>query len=103
TSSVDSEDEMPTMHEMRYTDVVHPSDPQLFIHLLADQANAQVAMRAATLSASLVDLGLEISTGRVVDFRASLFLRSEPTDGTAPLLYPAHMTSGRIEWPQPTS
>jgi adenine-specific DNA-methyltransferase len=103
TSSIDSEDEMPTMHEMEYTDVVRPSDPQLFIHLLADHANAQVATRAATLSARLMDLGLEISTGRVVDFRASLFLRSEPTSDTVPLLYPAHMTSGRIEWPKPSS
>jgi len=103
TSSIDSEDEMPTVHEMRYTDVVHANDPQLFIHLLADQANTHVAMRAATLSASLVDLGLEISTGRVVDFRASVFLRSEPISDTGPLIYPAHMTSGRIEWPKPAS
>jgi adenine-specific DNA-methyltransferase len=103
TSSIDSEDEMPIMREMLFTEVIHSGDPQLFIHLLADEASAQVATRAATLSASLVDLGLEISTGRVVDFRASLFLRSEPTSETAPLLYPAHMTSGRIEWPKPAS
>jgi adenine-specific DNA-methyltransferase len=103
TSSIDSEDDMPTMHEMLYTDVVHPSDPQLFIHLLADQVNAQVATRAAAFSASLADLGLQISTGRVVDFRATPFLRAYPADDTGPLIYPTHMVSGGIVWPKPAS
>jgi adenine-specific DNA-methyltransferase len=103
TSSIDSEDEMPTMHEMLYEDVVHPNDPQLFIHLLADQVNAQVAMRAASFSASLTDLGLEISTGRVVDFRAAPFLRADPSDDTGPLIYPTHMVDGGIIWPKSIS
>ncbi len=103
TSSIDSEDEMPTMHEMLYADVVHPIDPQLFIHLLADQINAQVATRAAAFSASLANLGLEISTGRVVDFRATPFLRAHPADDTGPLIYPTHMVSGGIVWPKPAS
>jgi adenine-specific DNA-methyltransferase len=103
TSSIDSEDEMPTMHEVLYSDVVHPGDPQLFIHLLADRLSAQVAIRAAAFSASLAELGLEISTGRVVDFRAMSFLRADPSDDTGPLIYPTHMVDGKIIWPKLSS
>ena len=103
TSSLDSEDEMPTIHDMHYTDVVHPGDPQLFIHLFVDQASAQVATRAEAFSATLADLELEVSTGRVVDFRARSFLRTHPSDDTGPLIYPTHMVDAGIVWPKPAS
>jgi len=103
TSGLDPADEMPTMQELSYRQVVHPGDPQLFIHLLADEVSAQVATRAAALSSTLVDLGLEVSTGRVVDFRAAPFLRAQPSSDTGPLIYPTHMIDGGVAWPKPSS
>ncbi|MCZ7669428.1 MAG: hypothetical protein M5U34_20725 [Chloroflexi bacterium] len=47
----------------------------------------------------LVDLGLDVSTGRVVDFRAKPFLRQSPDENTVPLIYPHHMQDGFIHWP----
>jgi len=47
----------------------------------------------------LLKLGLEISTGRVVDFRAQNYLRPFPEDKTAPLVYPCHFEDGFIHWP----
>jgi adenine-specific DNA-methyltransferase len=51
-------------------------------------------------TASLADLGLSLSTGRVVEFRASAFLRSEPGLPTAPLIYPCHFNGGFVDWPK---
>jgi adenine-specific DNA-methyltransferase len=44
-------------------------------------------------------LGLDVSTGRVVDFRAKPFLRQLPDEDSVPLIYPHHMQDGFICWP----
>jgi adenine-specific DNA-methyltransferase len=103
TSSADPDDEMPMMRELPYDHVVHPGDPQSFIHLIPDEVSAQIATQAAAFSATLADLGLAVSTGRVVDFRVARFLRSQPSSDTAPLIYPTHMIDGGIAWPKLSS
>lgn len=86
--------------ECLYRDVVSPHDPGMFIHLITDDFQDTVRRRISKFSASLTDLGLEVSTGKVVDFRAREFLRSRPENGTAPLIYPCHFTKGYIQWPR---
>jgi hypothetical protein len=49
---------------------------------------------------SLEDIGLEVSTGPVVDFRLKEYQRENPEDGTVPLLYPTHFVNGQLEWPR---
>jgi len=49
----------------------------------------------------LAKLGLEVSTGRVVDFRAKQVLVREAQDDTAPLIYPCHFNGGFVQWPKP--
>jgi adenine-specific DNA-methyltransferase len=103
TSSADADDDMPTIRKLPYHQLVHPRDPQRFIHLIPDELSAQVAVRAQAFSATLADLGLSISTGRVVDFRSASFLRDQPAHNTAPLIYPTHINNGGVIWPKPTS
>jgi adenine-specific DNA-methyltransferase len=81
------------------SDVIHPDDPQLFIRIPIDQAAATVAGRIARLPARLTDLALNVSTGRVVDFRTRENLRSEMSHDCAPLIYPGHLSAGRVRWP----
>jgi adenine-specific DNA-methyltransferase len=50
-------------------------------------------------SAVLSDIGLDVSTGPVVDFRAKDRIFSKETSDSVPLLYPAHMNNGSVEWP----
>jgi adenine-specific DNA-methyltransferase len=52
------------------------------------------------LSTSLSALGVSVSTGRVVDFRAKEFLRQQPGRDTAPLIYPCHFNGGFVHWPR---
>ena len=51
------------------------------------------------LPSSLEDLGIAVSTGRVVEFRAREHLRITPGPGTAPLLRPNHFKQDEIRWP----
>jgi adenine-specific DNA-methyltransferase len=55
--------------------------------------------RMRDFATSLDQLGLDVSTGRVVDFRAREYLRPLPEDGTVPLIYPCHFEDGFVNWP----
>jgi len=83
-----------------FEQVVRPSDPDAFIHLVVDEDNARLASQMMSLSAGLPDLGLQVSTGRVVDFRAPDHLRLEPGTDTVPLIYPCNLCDGRVVWPR---
>lgn len=82
-----------------HDDLVRPSDPELFIHIAVDEEEAAIAHQMSALPATLSDLGLTVSTGRVVDFRAKAHLRPMPTATTAALIYPGHLRNGRVVWP----
>lgn len=83
-----------------YDTVVRPGDNDSFIHLIVDDQNATVADKMRSLSDDLTGLRLTVSTGRVVDFRATEFICDQPNDTTVPLIYPCNLQQGRIEWPK---
>lgn len=83
-----------------YDEVVRPDDPEQFIHLAPRVEQADVAAAVAALPNTLAALGVAVSTGRVVDFRARAYLRAEPADDTAPLVYPGHLREGSVTWPK---
>jgi adenine-specific DNA-methyltransferase len=83
-----------------YREVISPDDAQQFIHLTKDEAQESARTLMSRLSASLPELGLSVSTGRVVDFRAKEFLRHNPGTDTAPLIYPCHFNGGFVHWPK---
>ena len=101
TSGVESDGAGSTIRLVPYDELVRPSDPEEFIRIAADETEGQVAARMEQFMATVEDLGLSVSTGRVVDFRAKPFLRDDPDLGTAPLIYPIHFDSGYIAWPKP--
>ncbi|MER8186654.1 Eco57I restriction-modification methylase domain-containing protein [Kitasatospora sp. NPDC094015] len=82
-----------------YEEIVHPGDAEFFIHISAEDSDTELAAALAALPASLSETSLEVSTGRVVDFRSKEALRQDPEDGAAPLIYPLHMRDGRVTWP----
>ncbi len=100
TSSAGASDPVITMREAPHEEVVDVDDPERFIHLSTDGIGADVTRRMRRLRSSLGELGLSVSTGRVVQFRAREHLRDEPVAGTAPLIFPSHFSGqGRVEWP----
>lgn len=79
--------------------IVHPDDPQSFIHIPLDEHALSTAARMAAMPLSLAELGCNVSTGRVVDFRAKEHLCMAPSKDTVPLIYPHNLRAGAIEWP----
>lgn len=82
-----------------YNDLVRPSDRHAFIHIAPDRYADPVRQKMGKLKATVTDLGLTVSTGRVVDFRAKDLLRAKPGSNTVPLIYPCHLRYGYVEWP----
>jgi adenine-specific DNA-methyltransferase len=86
-----------------YARVMDPADSGRVVHLALDVADDDVKRSVMGLPASLVGLGIEVSTGRVVDFRARDFLRKNAGEHTVPLIYPMHFNGGGVHWPCPGS
>lgn len=85
-------------HRHAFERIVFGDDPERFIHIPTAPENHAVKTSKA-IRTSLAELGIEISTGPVVDFRLKEHLRAMPDDRTVPLLYPAHFSANGITWP----
>ncbi|MGH8541496.1 MAG: Eco57I restriction-modification methylase domain-containing protein [Stenotrophobium sp.] len=77
-----------------FSEVVTQGDEDLFIHV--PTLGAPSALPGQTLR----ELGLDVCTGPVVDFRLREHLRQQPDSDTVPLLYSSHFTNGQIQWPK---
>lgn len=100
SSGTSPEDGFATARQISQGELIRPDDPDTFIHIVPDERGEHVAARMRSFTATLSDLGLGVSTGRVVDFRADDFLRDDPMPGTAPLIYPTHFAQGYVVWPK---
>ncbi len=83
--------------------IVFPQDQGRFIHIPTfEVAKKRWANRIeSAIRYSLDDLGIQVSTGPVVDFRLKEHLCPMPEKDTVPLLYPVHFDKQRTDWPQP--
>lgn len=88
-----------THRTVAHSEVVADSDPQLFLHFKLDDDADAVAARMAAMPCDLPELGVTVSTGKVVDFRSRDFLTDERTPTTVPMVYPAHLSHGVAHWP----
>ncbi|MFZ5579430.1 MAG: Eco57I restriction-modification methylase domain-containing protein [Pseudomonadota bacterium] len=99
TSTDDSFTDLVT-HEHPFERIVFPDDPERFIHVPTTTEKSAIELSPA-VRYSLADLGIKVSTGPVVDFRLKEHLRDMPEEGTAPLIYPGHLSSAGTVWPTP--
>ena len=88
------------VHEHPFDQIVIPDNPEKFIHVPTSPSKSAIEL-CPSIRFSLSDLGVDVSTGPVVDFRAKVHLRHVPESGTVPLLYPSHCRDGGIIWPLP--
>ena len=79
--------------------VVFDDDPRRFIHIVTDEDGARISSKMRGLKCTLDDLGLGVSTGRVVDFRIRDELRPNGADGAVPLVRPFNISGGAVEFP----
>jgi adenine-specific DNA-methyltransferase len=72
-----------------------------YVHIPANRLDDQVLSLVRKWPETLGSLGLKVSTGPVVAFRATEFLLDRPKDDepAAPLLWLQHVHRMRIQWP----
>jgi adenine-specific DNA-methyltransferase len=98
TTSRDARFEDLCEREVRFEDVVKPSDRDCFIHVPTTSRRDPLST-SKNVASKLSDLGITVSTGPVVDFRMREHLSSMPARGTVPLLYPMHLDGTTLRWP----
>jgi len=99
SSSVDPRGRNSCIRRVSHNDLVRPGDPRMFIHIVPDVGGDAIREKIMSLGSTLAELGLTVSTGRVVDFRVQDLLRAHPERNTVPLIYPCHLKDGFVEWP----
>lgn len=86
-------------HTHCFDRIVFPDDPEYFIHVPTSPGRNIIELSTA-IRFSLANIGINVSTGPVVDFRLKNHLRVMPEAGTIPLIYPCHFNGQSIEWPK---
>jgi adenine-specific DNA-methyltransferase len=79
--------------------IINPRDGESFIHI-PNEVKKTSLENSHPDRYSLKEIGLEVSTGPVVDFRSKNNLHKMPLKGDAPLLYPAHFEGNIVKWPK---
>ena len=82
--------------QIPFAKIIKASDPERFIHIPTREVNDSGRL----FSHSLEDLGLEVSTGPVVDFRLRDHWLDEPNGKAVPLIYAHHFKGGEFRWPR---
>lgn len=98
TSTDDSFADLVT-HIHPFNRIVFSDDSERFIHVPISPEHNAIELSTA-IRCSLDDVGIQVSTGPVVDFRLKNHLRELPEPSTVPLLYPVHFAGQNIEWPK---
>ncbi len=88
-----------TAQNIPFTSVVADEDDEMFIHIptTAEQTDTR---RSNRLPETLDSLGIEVSTGPIVDFRVKEYLRGDLVAGSVPLIYPSHFLAQKSVWPR---
>ena len=95
STSVGHTDEV-QRQKVRVEAVVRPGDVHKFVRFTDGAAAVPAAARH-----TLEELGITVSTGRVVDFRTRKWLADAPTEtSTVPLVYPGNLRAGNVEHPR---
>lgn len=98
TSTDDSFEDLES-YDCPFSSIVLPNNPERFINIPTSQNYALIKPSKAVLC-KLAEIGVDISTGPIVDFRLKSYLRKMPDPGTVPLLYPGHFNGKNLEWPK---
>ncbi|WP_227415094.1 BsuBI/PstI family type II restriction endonuclease [Enterobacter cloacae complex sp. P24RS] len=87
-----------TQRKVSIDKIVNPEDKQKFIHIAASPREQDIIERLSPFTSTLGELGVQVSTGPVVDFRLREDLRESMDSESVPLLFPQHL-HGKVNWP----
>lgn len=70
-----------------------------YVYLVTNEEDARVLNAINSFHKTLLEIGLKMQTGIIVDFRTREVLRDKMEDGAYPLLYSQHIKGGQVVWP----
>ncbi len=82
-----------------YNEVIRVNDSEQFIHIVTNSLDDSLRMQIEAFRCTLNDLGLEVSTGAVVDFRLKSALSNCIDKENVPLVYPEAIKAGKFIFP----
>lgn len=87
--------------KVHYSKTIYPQNGDIFIRIPSSKIDVKIINIVDSWNYTLNKLGLEISTGPVVDFRAREYLLPDFTDNpkSAPLLWMHNMKDMKVIWP----
>ncbi|MBD2364330.1 Eco57I restriction-modification methylase domain-containing protein [Anabaena minutissima FACHB-250] len=92
-------DEFLELRYVPYNNVVETNDTENFIHIVTNSLEDALRVQMNQFSSTLNEIGLEVSTGPVVDFRLKSALRTGWDEQSVPLLYPEAIKVGKVLFP----
>lgn len=99
TTSESPEDTFFKTIEVDHNSIILPNDKSKIIHVITDKYSLNIVERISSLKNKLTDIKINVSTGKVVDFRATAQLAENSNKTNAPLFYPFHFSNGKIIHP----
>ena len=83
-----------------YEDIVYKKGHQIFIRIPESKEDVKILHTIDKWPNFIEDLGLEVSTGPIIEFRSKEFLLDKPNGNPyAPILWMHNMKDFKIEWP----
>lgn len=92
-------DEISELRYVSYNEVIEPGDSEQFIHIVTNPLKNILRVQMNKLPCTLEEIGLQVSTGSIVDFRLKSALRNYLSDKNVPLLYPESIKEGKVIFP----
>ena len=92
-------DESSSEFEIAHNIIINDNDPNKNINIIEDDLSKQAVTVFQKLPCTLQELGLNVSTGQVVDFRATQYISRDIKVDSVPLIYPKNFFEGHIFWP----
>lgn len=100
TASDGPQDEAHSQMMVPHEYIIHPDDPNNVVHVIGDELSQHVIEKISALDSTHKQVGIDVSTGPVVDFRAKEALTDANDPQAVPLIYPTHFSNGSIKWPK---
>ncbi|MFR6018415.1 MAG: Eco57I restriction-modification methylase domain-containing protein [Paraclostridium sordellii] len=85
--------------EVLHKDLIYGKN--LVVRVSKSEEDKEIIQNMMRLRNTLEDIGIEVSTGPIVDFRedVNVLYRDEDIQGLSPLIYPEHIMNREIIWP----
>ena len=99
SSNSDPQDKNMIIKSVNSKSIVDPKDTQCFMHIIVDEIESQISNKIRQLKTTLDDLGIDVSTGKVVDFRIKEALMYKPKRKSVPLIRPFNLSTKFIRFP----